>query len=507
MHLRQYISCLLVLLLCEQAIAAVSSASADSAVLVRRYSLEECREMALQSNTQQQISEEMKQAATLQRKAALAAMFPKLSLNAAYLYNSKKMHLIGDEDEFDFGTVYRAEDGSWKFKYAEGSRLKEILDYKTITGDKPLEGLADATGELIANGYGELYDRLTLDMTHIVIGAATLVQPIYVGGRLRELYHLAQSTERIAGIQADNRHDETIVAVDEAYWRVISVEAKCTLAGEYLALLNQLEQDVTTLVENGLATKSDLLKVKAKRGDAEMKMLQASNGLILSKMALCQVCGLPLDTDIALEDNALSQAPLTINSKSVEDIDGSVHQRSEIQLLEEAEKMAKSGIRLAAASLQPNIMATANYIYTNPNAENGLSNEWQGRGFFSAGVVLNIPIANADAILRYKAAKHEARLASLHLQEAKEKITLQITQANQKCLEAQQRLAAAELGVKNAEEVLRFAQESFAAGMTTATDLLQAEIAWQSALSDRIDAAVEVQVTQIYFRKFTSNLR
>jgi outer membrane protein TolC len=138
--------------------------------------------------------------------------------------------------------------------------------------------------------------------------------------------------------------------------------------------------------------------------------------------------------------------------------------------------------------------------------ENGFSNKWKGTGFFSAGVVVNIPIVHADDILRLKAAKHEANIVALKREEAKELLTLQVTQANQKVLEAQQKVTMTQMQVKNAEEVLRFAQEAFQAGMATASDLMQAQTAWQAACSDHIDAEVEAQVAETKYRHYTNTL-
>lgn len=48
------------------------------------------------------------------------------------------------------------------------------------------------------------------------------------------------------------------------------------------------------MITEGVATKADGLSVKVKVNEAEMKLTQIDNGLSLSKMVLCQLCGLPL---------------------------------------------------------------------------------------------------------------------------------------------------------------------------------------------------------------------
>lgn len=475
------------------------------AEVVQMLTLEDCRGYALKASSEQ-VNNELREAATLNRQAALAAMFPKITANAAYTWNSQHAVLLPNQMDFSFGTATVGQDGSASFQWSEESAMNQLTQQTQSLPEVSAQVMAlqNESGQMLADAYQQIYKALDLDLTHLFVGQVGISQPIYVGGRLRELYRIAKATEQSVNIEADSKRDDIIVSVDEAYWRVISVQKKQELATKYYNLLLTLEQDVTTLVQEGMATQSDLLKVKQKRGEAELKKLQADNGLVLSKMALCQICGFPLNQDILLDDSHVGEIVL---HDSISDYASVVESRSEIQLLEQAQKIAESNAKIMAAGLQPNIMASANYIYTNPNADNGFSNDWHGHGFFSAGVVVNIPIAHADDILRLKAAKHEAKAVALKTQDAREMLTLQITQANQKVLEANQKVAMTELGVRNAEEVLRFAQEAFGAGMATASDLMQAQTAWLSAASDKIDADVEAQVCETYFKKYTGTLR
>lgn len=473
--------------------------------VVPTYTLQQCREMAVNASHSSEIRQETMEAAKLNQQAALAAMFPKLSVNASYTWNSKSPHLLANEMQFDFGTARVGADGMGSFEWSESSFINQLSqDTRSLpNAHARVENLSEACGGMIADAYQVLYNALHPDLTHVVIGQVALTQPIYVGGRLRAMYDMASTARDIAEIEADSKKQELIVSVDEAYWRVVNVEHKRELANQYYNLLVTLESNVQELAAEGLATQQDLLKVKAKRGEAEVKKMQAENGLVLSKMALCQIIGLPLNTQFVLDDRGLDDIQLHDTLAISDEL---LNARSEIQLLDQAEKIAKSNVRLMSAGLQPNIMAQASYIYSNPNVDNGYSNNWKGTGFFTAGVVVNIPIAHADDILRLKAAKHEANLVALKRQEAKELLTLQVTQANQKVLEAQQKVAMTEIQVRNAEEVLRFAQEAFDAGMATASDLMQAQTAWQAACADHIDAEVEAQVTQTQYKRYTNNL-
>ena len=467
----------------------------------RTLTLQECHDLARQA-VGSQSAEELKAAAEANRKASLAAMFPRVSANAAYTYSTMDMTLLPSEMNLGFGTAYVSADGSSQFFWDEGSAVGQMVQNTRDMAyvGEAVQQLSSASGQMVADAYKQLYDQLNLDAHHVFVAQVGVTQPIYVGGRLRELYKISQLAEQTVSLEADKREADLIVSVDEAYWRVISVAHKKELAEQYYNLLLKLEGDVETLVGSGLATQSDLLKVRQKRGEAELKRLQATNGLQLSKMALCQLCGLSLDEQIQLDESGLEEAVL---HDTVSDYRATVSNRAELRMLENATQIAESNARIVAAGLQPNVVATANYVYSNLSADNGLSSDWRGKGFFTAGVVVNIPIAHADDIYRLKAAKHTARAARMKVDETRELLELQVTQANQRVLEAQQKVAMCRLAVKNADEVVRMAQESFQAGMIPVGDLMQAQTAWLAASSDLVDAEIEEKVTESYFVRYT----
>lgn len=80
-------------------------------------------------------------------------------------------------------------------------------------------------------------------------------------------------------------------------------------------------------------------------------------------------------------------------------------------------------------------------------------------------------------------------------------ISLQVKKLNYELEVANAKLSQAESGVALADESLRFAQESFVAGVISSSDLMQVQTAWMQANSDRLDAAIEARVVSLYFRQ------
>lgn len=103
--------------------------------------------------------------------------------------------------------------------------------------------------------------------------------------------------------------------------------------------------------------------------------------------------------------------------------------------------------------------------------------------------------------MKTKAAKSQALIAQYTLQDAREKIELQINQASFKVDESNKKLAMARKNLDHAEENLRYAALGFKEGVIPASNDLEAHTAWLKANSEYIDAQIEVKMNDIYLKK------
>ena len=67
-------------------------------------------------------------------------------------------------------------------------------------------------------------------------------------------------------------------------------------------LLKHLDDDMQKMIKEGVATKANGLTVSVKLNKAEMTLTKVDNGLTLSRMLLCQLCGMPIESNFTLED-------------------------------------------------------------------------------------------------------------------------------------------------------------------------------------------------------------
>jgi outer membrane protein TolC len=152
------------------------------------------------------------------------------------------------------------------------------------------------------------------------------------------------------------------------------------------------------------------------------------------------------------------------------------------------------------------VALTGGYAVSNPNVLNGFQKNF--RGFWNVGVLVRVPIWNwGDVMYKVRASKGATTILKLELAEAREKIELQATQTAYQMDEANKRLTLAETSVKRADENLRTANLGFAEGVITPTTVMEAQTAWLQAKSQKIDAEIDVRLSQVNMKKAMGALR
>ena len=425
----------------------------------RTLTLDECRSLAIQNNKELQIAGEKVRVAGYDKQAALTKYFPQVSAMGTYMRNQKDINLLDD---------------------------------KTVAG----------LGKLLPIDVGAFTH---LDIQDVWLGNVSLVQPVFMGGKIIAYNQITKYAKELAQSMNDLKLQDVIYKTDEAYWQVVSLVNKKKLADSYVSLLRKMDTDVQALIEEGVATQVDGMSVLVKLNQAEMAQTKVDNGLALSRMALAQLCGLPLEESLALADEnieSLSESASSTGSYSVEE---AFINRQELKSLDYAVRIYKKKEKIALAEHLPSVALTANYLVTNPNSFNGFKNDFGG--MFNVGVAVQVPISGWwEGTYKRNAARAETHIKQLELDDAKEKIELQVNQSVYKVNEAGKKLTASSRNKEKAEENLRHATIGFEEGVIPALNLMEAQTAWVEAQSDLIDAQIEVKLTDVYLSKALGRL-
>ena len=469
--------------------------------------LDECRQMAVENNNSLKTAQQKIKVAGYDRNIALANYFPKITATGTYMYTSRDWKLIDDDKAAAIQNAGTTLQNDVTNKMMQIMSDKDVMTkYMTDAAFKKLiDGLQTTDIATPINAIGQhITDALTLDMHNLCGAVVSVQQPVFMGGKIVASNQMAKYAEELAQSQYDAEHAQVLADIEQAYWQIVSIAAKKNLAENYADLLRQMGKDVDALVAEGFATPSDALTIKVKMNEAEMLYTKATNGLALAKMLLCKECGLPLDSEITLADETLDAIPVPQMSPVISD-EEVYAARPEIRSLDLAKKIYDKKVAVVRADGLPTVAVMVNYAVTNPNVYNGFQNKFGG--FFSAGVLVNVPIFHGtEAIQKTKKAKAEAALTQYRLDDAKEMISLQVAQLRQQEGEALEKLTMAESNLENAEENLRVATAGWNEGMIASNVVLQAQTAWLQAHSEYIETGVELQMCSVNLAKAEGRL-
>lgn len=465
-------------------------------------SLQQCRELALRNNKQLQISKLHKEIAINTHNVAKTKYLPRVDGMAGYEHFNREISLLNNNQK---GTLENIGNNSFgKLGETISATLTNLVQqgYISQAVAQQLGSTASKVTPILSEGLNhigqDIEDKFRTDTKNIWAGSIVVSQPIYMGGAIKAANDIAKIGEDLAENDIESRRDNVIFAVDNAYWLAISLKNKLRLANNYRDLVKKLDDDVSKMIKEGVATRSDGLKVDVAVNAAEMTVTDVENGVSLAKMALCELCGIPLDKNIHLqnEDGNIRDnlaMPTTTN-------DSTFTNRAEIRMLQNTIDISIQTTKLIRAAYLPHVLLTGGLTASNPNVFNGFERKF--KGVWNIGVLVQVPIWNwMESRYKVRASKAATNVAQLMLDDARNKITLQVEMTRLRVNTAYKKLDMARKDMHSAEENLRCANVGFKEGVMTVTDVMTAQTAWQQAETRRIDAEIGVQTAITAYRK------
>ena len=476
---------------------------ATSAQAQQTLTLDSCRAMALRNNKTLSASRLQLDMARYNKKAAKTKYLPHISALGGYELTSREISLLSKDQKSALANAGTNTTGALHNDIA--GALTNLAQQGILTPEQAsnLGGMFGQVGSKIGeavNHVGQnIVDAFRTDTRQMYALSVMLTQPVYMGGAIIAANRMAAIGEEMAQNNIEASTQNTLHSIDQAYWTVVSVHHKKQLAESYLAVVKKLDDDVSKMIREGVATRADGLKVDVKVNEAEMSLTQAENGLALAKMLLCQLCGMDVDSDITLADenadNIVEQADDAQADRAV-----AMENRPELKLLHNSADMSRQATKLVRAAYLPQVLLTGGYVATNPNVFNGFERKLSG--MWNVGVMVRVPLWNwMEGTYKVRASRIATTIVELERDDIREKIDLQVSQSQFKVKEANRRLAMAIKNVENAEENLRCANLGFKEGVIPTTDVMAAQTAWVQAQSQKIDAEVDVKMSQVNLKK------
>lgn len=491
-------------------------------------SLDSCISMAIRNNKEIAMAQMKKETATYARKEAFTHYLPRVEAMGTYMRNGKEVSLLNDEQKSTItnlgetmGTTLGNTMGTTMTSMS--TQMTSMLQQMAQTNPQMAQQLAPLVqqfgtmaqqmGSQIVSGVSEsvgglgqkLVDALRTDTRNVTAAALMLTQPIYMGGKIVAYNKITNYAEQIADAQADIKVQDLVVQVETAYWQIVSLESKRELALSYKSLIDTLDYNVQQLIAEGLASKADGLSVKVKKNEADVTLIQIDNGLSLSRMLLCQLCGLDVNADIHPMDDVLS-APIGTVDATGNCVGEAMANRPELKALDLLAKINSEKVKVERSAYLPTVALTANYIWSNPSVFNGFQNKFDG--MWNVGLLVKVPLVHwGESKYKIKSARLEAQISEMKYEETREKIELQTTQCMQRVTEATNREETAQRSMAEAEENMRYATLGMKEGMIPISNVIMAQTAWLSAKSTVLSARIDRRLAEVSLKRAMGGIK
>lgn len=411
----------------------------------QRLSVDSCKALALRNNAMVKNAELDVQAAQEVKKQAFTKYFPNVSALAGGYYALKPLVEYGIDD------IRNAEARQWLHNL--------YFEYGAAIG---------------------LPDKLSLFENGVMVGASA-VQPIYMGGQIVNGNKLAKVGVEAADLQNLLVREKLTTQVEENYWLIVSLMEKRKTLQQAMVFLDTLHHDVTVAAEAGLVSQNDPLKVVLKQREMQSNMLKVENGIRLATMALCQMIGIEYSDNLILTDT-LEQVPQELGAQK--EVATAVQNRKESQLLAlqvTAEELKK---KMTIGEALPHLMVGVSASYGNLVFDHYSAN---GLGF----ATLQVPLT------AWWETSHKMKQQNILIQKAEneradltEKMMLETQQAWCSLQESYSQVVLSETAVKEAEVNWQTAQVNYEAGLTSMSELLEAQTLQCQAYNQLTDARI-----------------
>lgn len=439
--------------------------------------LEKCRELALENNKSSAIAERTKEKAEYTRKAYRANYFPKISATGNYLYTNAEMN----------NTI----PGNYLPTFVPDPATGELAPNILTTG---------SDGNPIFKEYAYFPEMdLSLKLSGTWMAGLQAQQPIYTGGKITSGYNMAKIGNEIAGLNQDLTRTEIIAKTDEAYWTYVQTNELLKLAVSYHKVVAELLHNVQEAQTVGLKHTNDVLKVQVKLNEAELQILQAKNGVNLSRKNLCHIMGAPLNTVIILPESFEDIQSIQFDRSA------NYADRPEYAILEQQVRLKEQEIKLTRSDFLPQIGIMANYGYINGLKLNG--NKLLDKASFSVMASVNIPLFQwGEGHNKIRAAKAERDIMQLQCDDIGEMMELELARALDKCTESALEVELTIKSLQQAEENMKISADRYNGGMETLADHLEAQTVWQRAWSELIRAKTMYRLSETLYLKAAGKL-
>ena len=314
--------------------------------------------------------------------------------------------------------------------------------------------------------------------------AVTAMQPVFTGGRIVNGNKLAAIGTDVAKLQMDITEDEVILNTEAYFWHIVSLKEKLITVELLEKQLDNIYKDVKTAIDAGVSMPNDLLRVDLHKQELKSTALKLENGVNVVSLLLAQYIGMP-DSVIDITYNGFIEPvdPEHVYFSAYE----ASRQRNEYKLMQKAVDSGQLKSKIEMGKNLPSVGVGAGYVY---HDFTGRDNNF---GMLYASV--SIPVSGwwggSHAVKREKL---KTKQAVIEKDNARELLEVQIIKTWNDLNEAYKQIDLAQTSIKSAEENMRINTDYYNVGLSTMTDLLDAQTLLRQSYDRLTDSYTDYQL-------------
>lgn len=301
--------------------------------------------------------------------------------------------------------------------------------------------------------------------------AVDFSQPIYMGGKIKYAVKKANLNLEAAQLQTVSHSSDLKLSLLEQYLNLFSLYKQYDMLKRNIEESERRLKDIVRMKEEGIITNNDVLRSEMQLTDNRLALKETENNIILVSQKLDILLGLDENLIISPDRNLLEQE-FGINTYT-EYIEQAFNNDPTMKLLQKQTEQAQNEIGLARAEKLPKLSLTASNTLARPVSRtlaDMYNNNW------NIGISLSYSLSTLYKNKNTMNAARQGVVLSRNAEEQfRQEILIKVRQAILKHQEAQARVKALELSVKQAEENYRIMNNRYMNQMAILTDLLDAD--------------------------------
>ncbi|BBL14574.1 MAG: TolC family protein [Alistipes communis] len=427
----------------------------------RTLSLEEALEMTLSDNPAIRAAEFNRRAAQQERRAAIGLRMPQIGITGSYAY-------LGKDIEIDLNNM----------KAPVQNLAGQILQSGMIPSDYIPSISQMLSGAMAASWALPLQDR----SLGFVGGDVTV--PLWMGGKINAANRAARINEQTARSQGIQQRNALVSELVERYYGLALAQQVVVVRQQVVDGVRKHLEDAAALEAQGMISRSEKLYVEFKMSEAERDLQNAQSQV--------ETIAAALNSTIGRTDDYLPVTAMFILER-IEPLDHfrtlAAERNPLLDQVDQKRRLAYEGVRAQRSSFLPQVVAMGGMSFYDYQVSKVLP-RW------AVGVGVNFKLFDGlNREYKYSAAKQTVRRVEALQDKAGNDISVLVEKLYNQMENYRTQMASIEASLAFAEEYLKTKNAAFLEGMSSSTDLIDAELNLAKVKTERIEAAYRYDVS------------